>query len=258
MRASDRFAGSRTAIGMQFEIVRLAPNEERSESSRLESAWVLLRGAARLEYGGERASVSRTDVFRELPTALHLGPSEPVVVRAGAREVEFAVVRVKNARRFPARLFQPRELKTEFRGEGLVQGACLREVRLVFDLNERPKANLVLGEVVNYPGRWSSYPPHHHVQPELYHYRFTAESGYGHAELGEEVAKVRSNDTVCIPPGLDHAQVAAPGYGMYYLWAIRHLVRRPYKGFTFSKQHAWALERKNQGWKPRSTRRARR
>ena len=43
------------------------------------------------------------------------------------------------------------------------------------------------------------------------------------AELGEEVFKVNDRDTVCIPPGLDHAQCAAPGYGMYYSWVIRHL-----------------------------------
>jgi 5-deoxy-glucuronate isomerase len=103
---------------------------------------------------------------------------------------------------------------------------------------------------VNYPGRWSSYPPHHHDQPEIYHYRFTDPDGYGHAELGDDVLKVRTNDTVFIPPGLDHGQVSAPGYGMYYLWMIRHLPGNPYTGFTFAKEHQWTLNPKKQGWKP--------
>ena len=85
----------------------------------------------------------------------------------------------------------------------------------------------VLGEVVTMPGRWSSYPPHHHPQPEIYHYRFTRPQGYGHAELGDDVLKVKQFDTVKIFDGNDHAQCAAPGYGMYYSWVIRHLPDNP-------------------------------
>ncbi len=47
-----------------------------------------------------------------------------------------------------------------------------------------------------------------------------------------------------IPPGLDHAQVSAPGYGMYYLWMIRHLPGNPYTGFTFAPEHTWTLDPK--------------
>ena len=93
-------------------------------------------------------------------------------------------------------------------------------------------------------------PPHHHDQPEIYHYRFTHPDGYGHAELGDDVLKVRAHDTVLIPPGLDHAQVSAPGYGMYYLWMIRHLPGNPYTGFTFAEEHKWTLDPAQQGWLP--------
>jgi 5-deoxy-glucuronate isomerase len=127
----------------------------------------------------------------------------------------------------------------------------LRNVRLIFDWRERPESNLVVGEVVNYPGRWSSYPPHHHAQPELYHYRFTEPQGYGHAELGERVFKVRQNDTIKIMGGESHSQVSAPGYGMYYLWIIRHLEGRPYRGFEFLPEHRWLLSPDEQGWRPR-------
>ena len=132
----------------------------------------------------------------------------------------------------------------------MVQDACRRNVRLIFDYDNNPESNLVLGEVVNYPGRWSSYPPHHHDQPEIYYYRFTEPQGYGHAELGDSVFKVQQNDTMIIPPQLDHAQVSAPGYGMWYLWVIRHLEGNPYTGFEFTEDHAWTLDPANQGWEP--------
>jgi 5-deoxy-glucuronate isomerase len=61
---------------------------------------------------------------------------------------------------------------------------------------------------------------------------------------------VRQGDTTKIPGGLDHAQVSAPGYGMYYLWIVRHLPRRPYKGFTFTPAHTWLLDPARQGWQP--------
>ena len=100
----------------------------------------------------------------------------------------------------------------------------------------------MLGEVVTLPGGWSSYPPHHHPQPEIYHYRFTHPQGFGHAEHGDDVFKVRQYDTIRIQAGNDHAQVAAPGYGMYYAWVIRHLPGQPYDVPEFTAEHAWTMK----------------
>ncbi len=235
---------------LDFGIWKLSAGETFAETHPSETAWVLLHGEAELEFAGRRERVRRGSLFDEAPTALHLGPDTPVTIRTLASGTEWAVVRTVNERRFAPRLYRPADLSPEYRGAGLVQNACLRNVRLIFDYTTRPEANLVLGEVVNYPGRWSSYPPHHHDQPEIYHYRFTHPDGYGHAELGDHVVKVRANDTTVIPPGLDHAQVSAPGYGMYYLWFIRHLPGNPYTGFTFSAEHRWTLDPTQQGWLP--------
>jgi 5-deoxy-glucuronate isomerase len=238
------------APDFDFGIVRLAPDETLEETHPKETAWVLLQGGAELEFGPQRATVQRTSLFEEPPSALHVGPDTPVVIRASEVGAEWAVIRAANTLLFPPRLFLPKDLTPEYRGAGLVQETCLRNVRLIFDRATRPESNLVVGEVINYPGRWSSYPPHHHDQPEIYHYRFTHPNGYGHAEIGEDVTKVRAHDTIFIPPGLDHAQVSAPGYGMYYLWMIRHLPGNPYSGFTFAEEHKWALDSAQQGWMP--------
>lgn len=236
--------------GMEFGIRVQASAHLIEETSPLETAWVLLRGAAEVTAGPVRATVRRESIFDEPPTVLHVPRGTSVKIRSVADATEWAVVRTANEKTFLPQLFLPIDLKPEYRGAGLVQNACLRNVRLIFDLATRPESNLVLGEVVNYPGRWSSYPPHHHDQVEIYHYRFTAPQGYGHAELGDDVVKVRDGDTVVIPPGRAHAQVSAPGYGMYYLWAIRHLPGNPYKGFTFTADHKWTLDAAQQGWRP--------
>ena len=109
-------------------------------------------------------------------------------------------------------------------------------------------SNLVLGEVIDFPGKWSSYPPHHHPQPEIYFYKFLPENGFGHAELGEDVYKVRNNDAILIHENLTHPQVAAPGYAMYYIWVIRHLENNQYVNPIFVPEHAWVMEKDAAIW----------
>ena len=103
------------------------------------------------------------------------------------------------------------------------------------------------------PGSWSSYPPHHHPQPEIYHYRFSEEQGYGHGEMGDDVFKIKHNDTLAIMPSCEHAQVCAPGYAMMYVWAIKHLPNGKYQEPIFNEEHAWArLPSSNERvWKPK-------
>ncbi|MGH6718864.1 MAG: 5-deoxy-glucuronate isomerase [Alphaproteobacteria bacterium] len=195
--------------------------------------------------------VTRTSLFDESATCLHLSAGHGVAINATS-DAEIALLAVANDRRFDSRLYLPGDVPNEHRGKGQVDDACYRFVRTVFDRRNAPEAaDLVLGEVITFPGRWSSYPPHHHAQPEIYHYRFTRPEGFGHAELGESVVKVRPYDTVKILQGVDHPQCAAPGYGMYYLWVIRHLPGNPYGVPEFTTDHRWTLERDAEVWRPR-------
>ena len=241
--------------GMDFGLLRLAAGEEADLSSPLEQAALLLTGEVVLGWEGAGARrehrAQRESLLDEEPTVLHTGAGAAVSVRA-SRDSELALVRTANARPLAACLYAAGDLlAVEQRGAGRVGDAAHRVVRTVFDERNRPDANLVLGEVVNSPGRWSSYPPHHHPQPEIYHYRFEPEGGYGHAELGETVFKVRHGDTLRILDGLDHPQVAAPGYAMWYLWAIRHLPDARYVTPTFVPEHLWTAEPGARAWEPR-------
>jgi 5-deoxy-glucuronate isomerase len=237
-------------MGMEFAVLRLRAGGRHRETTREETVLVLLDGEVEVRMGEAVFMAERRSLFDEGPSTFHCGGGTTLQIRALDRSAEFAVVRAANDRSLPVRAYTPVETVTEDRGAGLAQGACRRLVRTIFDYSTRPDSALVIGEVVNFPGRWSSYPGHHHAQPEIYHYRFTLPQGYGHAEIGDAVFKIRSGDTTTIPGGLDHAQVSAPGYGMYYLWVVRHLPRRPYKGFTFTREHTWLLDPKNQGWQP--------
>lgn len=238
-------------VGLDFAIVRMRAGEKIARTSTKEAAWVLLRGRAEVAIGARRVVAERASLFDEAPWTFSAARGTPVAIEALSDDVEWASLHAANDAAFEARVFAPSDVQDEARGKGLAQDAALRTVRLVFDATIHAQSGLVVGEVVNLPGRWSSYPPHHHPQPELYHYRFTKPQGYGHAELGDDVFKVKQYDTLKILDGRDHPQCAAPGYGMYYLWVVRHQPGAKYTGFVFDDDHKWVLDRGDQGWTPK-------
>ena len=110
-------------------------------------------------------------------------------------------------------------------------------------VDNAPFSNMVLGEVLNRPGKWSSYPPHHHPQPEVYFYRFDYPHGFGAGFANGDVYKTEQNGCAVINHGF-HSQVVAPGYAMCYAWGIRHLEGDPWlKTRIDDKEHEWL-------WKP--------
>ncbi|MFQ5971401.1 MAG: 5-deoxy-glucuronate isomerase [Alphaproteobacteria bacterium] len=236
--------------GIAFGVLRLAHEEVHEATPEHETAWLLMDGKVEVEVAGKRVTFERQSLFDESATCVHVSAGEPIRFVAHA-DAEFTVYATANTKSFEARIYLPADVPNEHRGKGQVGNACYRFVRTIFDRsNADGNAELVLGEVVTMPGRWSSYPPHHHPQPEIYHYRFTKPQGYGHAELGEQVYKVRQYDTVKIFDGNDHAQCAAPGYGMYYSWVIRHLPDNPYTVPEFTEEHRWTMDREAEIWEP--------
>lgn len=241
-------SGDVPEVGLDFKVCRLSQGSTiRISGSDVETAVLVFSGSGSLETGGRIEGFRRDEWIHTSPVVAHCCFGNAVTVTAAEDScAEVLVVQTPNSKRFPSRLYTADEVQIEHRGKGILQDSCYRIVRLVFDDQiAPPESNLVLGEVVNFPGRWSSYPPHHHPQPEIYYYRFEPSQGYGHAELGEQVFKVRDGDLVCITDGRVHSQVSAPGYHMYYLWAIRHLKEDRYRGFTFDPAHEWTLDAKD-------------
>ncbi|MCI8694935.1 MAG: 5-deoxy-glucuronate isomerase, partial [Lachnospiraceae bacterium] len=115
-----------------------------------------------------------------------------------------------------------------------------RQVLTVFDYENAPYSNMVMGEVFHKPGCWSSYPPHFHPQPELYYYEFDKPQGFGVGFVGEECFRVEDQGCLAITPMHAHQQAAAPGYRMYYAWLIRHLEGDPWrKTRIVDPAHEW-------------------
>lgn len=225
--------------GIEFGIVKLIPGETYTVQSPHESALLLIQGECEIILDQTTYHAARQSCFNEAPITLHL-PANYTAQIVAITDSEFALMQTPNSASFSPTIYDHSNiLENEQRGKNILNDTAHRLVRTIFDINNSPHAKLVLGEVINAPGRWSSYPPHHHAQPEIYHYRFTEPQGYGHSECGDDVFKVQQYDTYKILDKKDHPQAAAPGYGMYYIWVIRHLDKDPYLTPTFNDSHAW-------------------
>ena len=249
--AITRYDDPHEPTGLGLAVLKLSAGENYREVTPVESAFLLMTGRVTVTLADRSSQLARASLFDEGPSCVHVAAGAEVQLSAET-PAELTVYRTGNRRTFDSRIFLPSDTVDEQRGKGQVGGACLRLVRTIFDRsNSDASAELVLGEVITLPGRWSSYPPHHHPQPEIYHYRFAHPQGYGHAELGDAVFKVRAHDTIKILAGNDHAQCAAPGYPMYYSWVIRHLQNNPYTVPEFTAEHRWTMQPDAALWHPK-------
>jgi 5-deoxy-glucuronate isomerase len=233
---------------MDFGILRLRAGDTWRSPPGRERALLLLSGALELAWDGGSARVSRGSCFDEAPWCLSLPAEANAMLTAVGEEAEVSVHGTENPRSFRARLFTPEECRSEERGKGTMRETSTRIVRTIIEDPRASWSNLVLGEVVTYPGKWSSYPPHHHPQPEIYHYRIRPSQGFGLTAIGEEALVLHDRDTVIIPAGAVHPHAAAPGYAMFYVWVIRHLDGERYAVPTFVPEHTWVTDPKAKIW----------
>jgi len=227
---------------MNFSVIKLSMGQTYSFNPIVEFATILLTGRVQFRFDGKTVPAERTDYFRTAPIVLHC-PTNTAATVAALTDCELLVIETFNDQWFAPTLFDHHSLlEFDHRGVGLLDNTAYRHVRTVFDKRNRPKSNLVMGEIITLPGRWSSYPPHYHAQPEIYHYRFSEPQGFAFAEDGAKTLRIEHNDTYQILQGGEHAHCVAPGYALYTLWFIRHLQDDPYHLPTFRNEHAWTKE----------------
>ena len=235
-------SGPHTKMNMDFAVLRLADGSDYVNNSDRERAYLLVYGTVRFEWDGLVEVATRFNCFDENPWVLHVPASVAVCITGVGADSEITCHAAENTEPFAPRLYTQKDCRSEERGKGTMKETSTRIVRTVFDYTNAPFARLVIGEVIDFPGKWSSYPPHHHPQPEIYYYKFNPRGGFGYCEQGDAVVKVRHNSTALIEPGMTHPQATAPGYAMWYLWVICHLPGNPYIQPTFLPEHLWATE----------------
>jgi len=233
--------GRNSEMLMDFGVLNLRRGDAHQCEYAGEQAFLLLSGKARLHWLKEEAIVERSSLISGLPSVLHVPAHTAVNITALSETVEFTVHRAENSADFGALLYEPEDILVQTISSPKAKDTTERIIRTAFDDSNAPFSQLALGEIINLPGKWSSYPPHYHSHPEIYHYRFSPAGGFGFAGHGDDVYKVANCDTLAISPNVTHPQVAAPGYTMFYVWVMRHLADDRFRPNSriYEESHAW-------------------
>lgn len=217
-----------TDMLMNIRVKKFAPDESYTlYDENNETAFLILSGEAVISWNGESRIMKRESPFEKKPYCLHVPKCTQVNIKAPAPS-EIIIQQTDNDIVFTPVFYTPEDCIYQEFGKGQWGGTGHRVVSTMFDLDNAPYSNMVMGEVYNLPGKWSSYPPHHHPQPEVYYYRFDRPEGFGACFLGDDVHKSTNGSYCTITSGNAHQQVVAPGFTMYYVWMIRHLQDDPW------------------------------
>jgi len=243
-----RFDEQEDNCGMGLSVLRLKAGESQDYTTESETAWLLMDGKVTIAVEGEKeVTFERHSLFDENPSCIHV-PAGTAVKITAELDTEFTVHSAANTLNFPVEIYYPEDVTSEIFGKGEVGGTCERLVRTIFDKSHE-NSDLVLGEIINPPGKWSSYPPHTHPESELYHYRFDRSQGFGVGQAGEdEFIMIHDGDSFKIIDGIPHCQAAAPGYTLYYSWTM--LNNLPGKDWTriFDTKHEWTRDPEAKVW----------
>ena len=244
-------------VGVQLDLPVLDAGTEAeiSAPAGIEAALVLVAGD--IDVNGRR--VHRRDVFDEPASAVYLPPGTSITVSARAH-TELAL-----AATVGGELATPRDAEPVVIDPGAVvihdrgRPGWQRQVHDVI-ADAVPAQRLLVGETFNAAGEWSSFPPHKHdggdgepALEEVYYYRFDRPDGFGfqglYTEAGpdraasERAVFLRHGSVVGIPNGY-HPVCAAPGYRLYYLWALAPVPGAP-RALALHEDpaHRWLHER---------------
>jgi 5-deoxy-glucuronate isomerase len=221
-----------------------------------EAILTLLFGQAEVEIHEEsglevRYSMGpRKDPFVERTTMVYLPPRAKFQIVAISPVFKSTLHKVPVKNEGHALLIQPGQVTPVSTGTGNWR----RDVSLCTAM-DLPIQRLVMGETINPPGNWSSYPPHKHdeefppeeaVFEEVYHFLLKPEQGFGFIRLYDpprrkdrmdEVFVIQNGDTVVIPHGY-HPVTVAPGYQIFYLFSLAG-EKRQYGAWRDDPNHHW-------------------
>jgi 5-deoxy-glucuronate isomerase len=245
--------GDQTAH-INLDLADLAAGEELELPAGGEAAVVVLTG--RVDAAADGVSLGtaggRASVFEGPGDTVYAPPGSGLRLQAlDGGPVQLAIASAAaepDADAPPARVITPADQRIADVGAG----NWSRTVRTILGPDDAA-VRLLLGETINPPGNWSSYPPHRHDRhdppreadlEEVYLFKVDPPGGFGvqiryDIDGEEETFLVRDEDIAAIRTGF-HPVVAASGYSLYYLWVMAGEGREmmPY----LDPAHAWVQE----------------
>lgn len=214
---------------MDASVFKLKKGTSRTfTDSEKEIVILLIDGKVRFISDGIDEVADRKSLFDDMPTTVHIAKGKSVVVEA-LKSSRIMYLATTNERDFATKIYRKKDVIRTVSCENMWENTAVRDVNTIFDYENAPYSNLVIGEVLARQGRWWSYVPHSHPQPEVYYYEFERKEGFGACFIGEKAYTVKNGSVGGFVGGKTHVQVTAPGFPMYNIWMIRHLDGDPWK-----------------------------
>jgi 5-deoxy-glucuronate isomerase len=218
---------------LRFGLIKLAAGESyQAVNTGVETLAVVLTGTVNATVDGEswEGLGGRESVFDGPASSVYI-PLDSSFTFVAETDVEVALCSTVTDEKLLPFVISPEEVQVSDRGDRNWK----RTIRDILTTSgEGRVSRLVVGETINSPGDWSSYPPHKHdgqyapEEPnfeEIYHYRVDPPEGFG-VQLHytddrsiDDAHTVRDGDTFVIEQGY-HPLAAAGGHSLYYLWVM--------------------------------------
>jgi len=202
-----------------------------SNSNSKEIVLIILGGKCSVRVGDKQFNSigRRRDVFEGRAFGVYIPPEHPFEIKK-EENCEIAFCGTFSERKdIEAYMVTPEQNNSRIVGKDNWQREVCDIIGPSFD-----SQYLLIGETINPPGNWSSYPPHKHdvenppvesLHEEVYFFKINPPQGfafqriYTDDESIDEVYTVKNNDAVFLPRGY-HPVAAAGGYSVYYLWVL--------------------------------------
>lgn len=218
---------------LDLEILNLKKGERiKWCSGEFEVVAVLINGACSISCADDKLEMRRQSVFKEQASSVFASPGTELFIEADDLTT-LALCKARADKKFPTVFISPEQVTSEWRGgEGF-----RRKVSNIVH-NKIQTHRIAVGETINEPGEWSSFPPHKHdtheekagqvveaALEEIYYFQIHPETGFGFQRLYskdgafDKACVIKNGDITHIPQGY-HPVANIPGHNLYYLWML--------------------------------------
>ncbi|HOK55854.1 MAG TPA: 5-deoxy-glucuronate isomerase [bacterium] len=212
---------------LSFSILRQKEGIFEGNTEKEETVFVITEGKCNFYIEKNLiGTMKRKNVFEEPPVAVYLPPYYKYKIEF-EKKTEICIVGCQGKGTGKPKFLNSKEIK--FRRVG--EETYFRNITDIIT-DAFPSEKLLLGETINDPGNWSSYPPHKHDKnnppeeyclEELYFFKIHPQKGFGVIRIFDEnednLFLIQNNEVVTIPKGY-HPVGVIPKHQIYYLWAL--------------------------------------
>ena len=146
--------GKHSDMLMNIKVKKFSQDEEFTlYDEECETAFLILYGDADISWNGETKNMVRENPFVKASYCLHVPKQTEVKIKAKAT-TEIIIQQTDNDIIFTPVFYTPDMILYQHFGKDQWEGTGYRIVSTVFDYDNAPYSNMVLGEVYNQPGRW--------------------------------------------------------------------------------------------------------